>query len=1022
LSLLKTVLYKTTFLYIKNKKNEIKKLKKYLTYTIFILIISVLNFNDLIAQLSWDSKGKDFWLTFIPNFHNWKYSQDPQRQYLDSLSIYITSEKPTKGTIVYRDINNHIFTHKFSIIDTNKIHRFKLPYRTFELEGYNDNAVEWKRNQCEKIAPQSFHITSEEDISVYALNQATYTSDAFLVFPTDVLGEDYYILSYNGDGSIGENKSRTPSQFAIVASEDGTTVDINPSTATYVNGLRPVSITMNKGEVYLVQSAFTKKDTNPDLTGTIVKADKPIAVFSGHQRSKIPVYTGSYNSSRDILVEQLQPFKNWGKNAFIIPLVQPYKITIDGTDLFRIIAAEDDTKIYLNGEYITTLNSAQFFEAPADKIFIIRATKPISVAQYKKTSRHFDSDLNISDPYMLIIPPKEQYLNSYRIINTESWDFNGVDGYYRAFSEHYITMIIPDTALQSMRIDGKPVPIRKFKPIPNSGYSYINYPSVAGVHSATCSAAFGIYISGFGLANSYGYLGGMNFKQLNFRPPRIYSTDTCDILNGIFTKYSRTDYGVWGVDISDDNNVNVSVHPYNDNDDSVRFEARLIDYRRDGRFVISVRDSLKNTNRDTFNIYGFTVGLIEDNVPDTLLVIERSARAHTKSNGIINITNYGNKLQTIKSVFFGKTEFSVISSQFLMLPPEESTQLEYEFFYDDYPDKDIVIDDTIWISNDCYERPLAIIRYTVPGDKESPAAYNTHTNCDTMSVAVFTETRKSDFGLMDYSVIRNDNCVITNTVQTPERFEFKIIQRDKRIDALYQINAIDSAGNISTIADTIDGNMLYIEPLDTNYTYSFGERTVGFLWCDSLLIRNKSSAELKINKIKISRNIEYGIPMKQLPFIVPPGETKAIYICFKPGDINEKEFRDTILINLNCVEQIIILTGKSKTLTRNGTSQCGAEMTLLTTKVPKTFFVDNVFPNPVSVEGKIRVAIPEESKISLKIYNILGQQQLVKSGLTLRTGIYELSIDMSQLEQGVYYLVIFYNNRPVVKSFRKISG
>ncbi len=986
------------------------------------VLLTVLFSNDLTAKKSWDSRGKDFWLTFIPNYHNLKYSLDQKVKYLDTLNIYIAASKSTSGIITYRNIRGMVFTHKFVIKDTNKIHKFQLPYRTFELEGFNDNGHNWLQNQCEKIAPQSFHITSDDDISVYALNQARFTSDAFLVFPAEVLGEDYYILSYNSDSYSYNPNSRTPSQFAIVASEDNTSVTIKPSTATFVNGIGEQKITLNRGDVYLVQSKIDKKNKNPDLSGTIVKANKPIAIFSGHQRARIPVDTIFRNASRDILVEQLQPFKNWGKNAFIVPLVQPYSICIEGNDIFRIIAGTDSTKIYLNDTYITTIDEGEFFEALADKLFVIKASKPISVAQYKKTSKYISSDLNISDPYMLLIPPKEQYLNSYRIINTESWDYSPRGGYYKAFSEHYITLIVPDDALNSITVDGKSIPIRKFKPILKSGYSFINYPTSAGVHSINANAPFGIYVSGFGMANSYGYLGGMNFKQLNFRSPRIFSLDTCEQIKGILTKYSRTDYGVWSVRTKNKNNVDVTVAHFNKNDDSVRFSARLIDYRKDGKFTISVEDTLKNRNEQSFDIYGFTVGLASDNVPDTLLIINRRARPKIKSRGDIWIVNYGQALQTVNQVRFTKQEFKCTSSQSFVLQKAQKTKLEYEFYYDKYNAQDIIIDDTIKIANDCFERPIAIIRYTVIGDKDKPVLIqNAHTECDTMVVVAFTDNRTDDFGLMNYQIIINENCSVINTINSAEKYEFKIIQTDKSIDAFFKINAIDSAGNVRSVTDTIFGNMLFIEPIRMDNQYSFGERTVGFLWCDSLRILNKSHNELRVRTIEIAQNIHYGIPQSQLPFIVPPGETKSFYICFKPADITKKDYIDTITINLNCVKRKIILVGKSKALKRTGTSQCGADMSLLTKKVPKTFFIDNIYPNPVNSKGKVRFAVPKDGNIRFKIFNIFGNKVFELNNSNLQSGIYEYSLNTSELRQGVYFLVIYFNNRPYVKEFRKIS-
>ena len=971
------------------------------------------------GQVLKDSKGKDFWLTFIPNFHNNKYAQGSISSKLDTLSIFITSSKPTQGEIRYRDINSKVYIHSFSITDPNQMYIFQLNFRNFELEGFNDSGVEWSQNQSEKIAPQSFHITSDEEISVYALNQATYTSDAFLVFPTDVLGEYYYILSYNGDGQYGRNEGRTPSQFAIVASEDGTNVVIKPSTPTYTKKSKPYTVVLNQGDVYLVQSAFDMGTGNPDLTGTVVEADKPIAVFSGHQRAKVPITIPSLLPSRDILVEQLQPYKNWGKNAFIIPLVQPYNITAYGNDLFRIIAAKDSTNIFLNGKYITTLNSAEFFEAPADQTFIVNSNKPISVAQYKKTSNNFGSDFNISDPYMLIIPPKEQYLNSYRIISIKSWDYSSSKGFFPAFTEHYISLIVPDTAINSIEIDSVKVPANKFKPIPGSKYYYLNYPTSAGVHSVTGSAPFGIYVTGFGEANSYGYLGGMNFNQLNYRPPQILSSSNCDEIDGILTKFGVGDFGIWDVAVSDSNNVDVAISAYTPGDSAVNFQAKLKDIRRDGSFTISVTDSLQNKREKTFTINGFTVGLVNDTLPDTLKVINFTTKPRRKLQGNLDIINFGNVNKQISQVWFIDSAFVLKSQQNFRLKPAEIQSLIYEFYFDAYQNKDTVLIDTLWIADDCFRLPLAILRVVVKGDSNFPVSRILHSSCDTMSVVTVADSLDSDFGLMSYEILKSSNCIVTNTLHQVKKFEFTIYQIDKSLDAVYEINVIDSARNLLHIVDTILGNNMFIDFIDSNNVHSFGRKTIGMLWCDSLLINNRSDVDIRIDNLYLERNVEFSIPLSQFPFIVPAGESKSLFVCFNPGQVTTGKYRDKIIIDDDCIKKEIILEGEVVSLVRSGHSQCGANMTLVTTKVPKNFFVDNLYPNPVSERGKINIAIPQKAGVKVKVFDIIGRE-LLKFERDYSAGLYTLELNLSQLKQGVYFLSISYLNQIQTIEFRKL--
>ena len=59
-------------------------------------------------------------------------------------------------------------------------------------------------------------ISADEEIVVYGANRKTFTTDAFLGIPTDILGNGYFTVSYY---------SRL-SQFLIIGASDSITVNI----------------------------------------------------------------------------------------------------------------------------------------------------------------------------------------------------------------------------------------------------------------------------------------------------------------------------------------------------------------------------------------------------------------------------------------------------------------------------------------------------------------------------------------------------------------------------------------------------------------------------------------------------------------------------------------------------------------------------------------------------------------------------------------------------------------------------
>ena len=71
--------------------------------------------------------------------------------------------------------------------------------------------------------------------------------------------------------------------------------------------------------------------------------------------------------------------------------------------------------------------------------------------------------------------------------------------------------------------------------------------------------------------------------------------------------------------------------------------------------------------------------------------------------------------------------------------------------------------------------------------------------------------------------------------------------------------------------------------------------------------------------------------------------------------------------------------------------------------IPKTFSLSQNYPNPFNPSTKIEFDLPKSGVVSLKIYNILGQEiaSLVNGNYT--AGHYTVQFDASRLSTGVYF-------------------
>jgi hypothetical protein len=413
----------------------------------FLFIFSAFaNKSDLYAQ---SSQGTEFWIAFPKNFN-----QGNDRQ------LYITAEV---NAIVDVNITNPPFSTTINVT-AGSLSTVNVPL-----------AVDISSNGV--VENKGIHITSDNPVTVYGMSQEGASTDAYLALPVDAIGTDYYVMSYT--------KTIGTVQMTIVATEDNTNVTITP-TATgggFTAGI-PGNVVMNEGQVFQLRA------TSGDYTGSRVISDKPISVFGGNECVNIPVgFTYC-----DFIVQQMVPTSGWGQSFVTVPLA-----TRTGGDIFRIMAGENITDVSINGVVVANLNAGDFHETSLASTSYnrITANKPILVGQFSKST---SADGVTSDPFFALVPPDEQFLNSYIIsAGTPNIPIN------------YLNITSPTANTGSVQVDGATVPGGAWTVIPGTTFSGAQVSISPGIHTVTSNLPIGLLVYGFGPADSYGYLGGQAF-------------------------------------------------------------------------------------------------------------------------------------------------------------------------------------------------------------------------------------------------------------------------------------------------------------------------------------------------------------------------------------------------------------------------------------------------------------------------------------------------------------------------------
>ncbi|MCA9127050.1 MAG: putative Ig domain-containing protein [Planctomycetales bacterium] len=266
--------------------------------------------------------------------------------------------------------------------------------------------------------------------------------------------------------------------------------------------IRAHNVTLQTGETYLLQDQLGGLfDFNPDLTGSIISSSHPIAVYGSNRCTFMPTQF----SACDHLVEQLPATNTWGREFVTVPLATGTTVG----DRFRFLAQTDGTEVKIDGTVVATLNRGQFHEQVLTQAAYIQSNGPILVAQYAHSQQFYQSQTGgdpnfLGDPFMVIIPPYEQFLSSYTV-STPAEDSIPEN---ERFDRNFINLVAPAEAVGQIELDGVALEAGLFTAIGESGFFGAQIPITLGSYSLAGPLPFGVFVYGFGSFDSYGYTGG----------------------------------------------------------------------------------------------------------------------------------------------------------------------------------------------------------------------------------------------------------------------------------------------------------------------------------------------------------------------------------------------------------------------------------------------------------------------------------------------------------------------------------
>ena len=435
-----------------------------------VIILFSLSFILSSAQ---SNEGTRFWMGFMEKFETGE----------EERVLMITSKFSTQGTV--------------SIPGLNWAETFQVAAQEVSLVSIPFEAVP---RGSENVTQTGILIESQDPVVVYAHQYEQFRAEASVILPVSSLGNEYRAMTYTGYtrdtlGVVDE----FPTEFLVVATENNTAIEIQVTGPTLggllIGDVR--QLILNEGESYQVQSVFGAAS---DLTGSLIRADKPIAVFSGNYWTQVP----NGCNARDNLYEQVYPTQSWGRQFAIIPQQKTSSTAI------RVLAHQDNTQVTIQGQVNQTLNlgQGQFSEFDLSGSAFLSSNQPVLVAQFSKGRDCNGHPSGIGDPAMVVLNSIEQTRDSVTLFAST----------FRNIEENFINITARTQDVSTVTLDGTPVEsIEPFQAVQgNPDYSFSQVQVSPGSHNLAsdgCGVAATIY--GYGEAESYAYAAGANFPTLN---------------------------------------------------------------------------------------------------------------------------------------------------------------------------------------------------------------------------------------------------------------------------------------------------------------------------------------------------------------------------------------------------------------------------------------------------------------------------------------------------------------------------
>ncbi|MFO0651394.1 MAG: IgGFc-binding protein [Polyangiales bacterium] len=353
----------------------------------------------------------------------------------------------------------------------------------------------------------AYHIESTAPVAAYQFNPLTFqqmtpegravfsfTNDASLLLSQRSLTQRYLVLTApNWVPPVPAGTAPIAfGGFIAVTAITGETTSVTVRLPTR-HGVSTADATgvIERGNLMPGDVALIVGDTSGDLSGAIVEASAPVAVYAGHDCTNVP----QSRPACDHLEEQVLPIEALGRD-YVIADLRDRRVG----SVVRMVAPSNDTVVRFDPPSVSPslqMRAGEVVEILATGSFRVVASKPILVAQFMMGQGSVATDTG--DPAMVYEVPTQQFRDRYDVLVPDTYLAN------------YFGVVAPRGT--QVLLDGAPLGGMSETLGP---WTILHAPVTPGRHQLRTreGVPLGVKVYGTATYTSYMYPGGLDLRLL----------------------------------------------------------------------------------------------------------------------------------------------------------------------------------------------------------------------------------------------------------------------------------------------------------------------------------------------------------------------------------------------------------------------------------------------------------------------------------------------------------------------------